>query len=97
MFDGGRDHGIREGLDGRESSRALRSEPDAPVARGISVLDDDDRPYLTQSDHDWLDGVNRREASLAAWEAAPECPDCLRGITAEDDVCQRCFGEGRLL
>lgn len=40
--------------------------------------------------------MDRANATEAA-RLAPECPDCIRGITPEDDICERCLGEGRLL
>lgn len=40
-----------------------------------------------------MDRANLEDAA----RCAPECPDCLRGITPEGNICERCLGEGRLL
>jgi hypothetical protein len=97
MFD---DRDQRSGEWERSSleGRAVQPASEPALDCGVSVLDGgSERPWISREQHDWLDAVNAAERSLAIWQAAPECPDCFRGVTDQDEPCERCLGEGRLL
>jgi hypothetical protein len=84
------------------SGTPLRSERDGVLAGGISDLAG---ATETAADHDaairsidaFHDTVNELDRKRIAWEFAPVCPDCVRGVTDQDDICERCCGEGRIL
>jgi hypothetical protein len=44
-----------------------------------------------------MDLVNEIERRQQDYDAAPGCTHCIGGVTADDDICQFCCGEGRLL
>jgi hypothetical protein len=96
MFD---DRDQRSGEWERSSleGRAVQPASEPALDCGVSVLDGgSERPWISQETHDWLDAVNEAERKFLIWLAAPECPECVDGITDQDDVCQNCT-DGRLL
>jgi hypothetical protein len=94
--------GHDQGLVRRASGPAVQSERDRALAARIS---DVARAAEETADHDaairsidaFHDTVNEIERKRIAWEFAPVCPDCVRGVTDQDDICERCCGEGRIL
>lgn len=45
----------------------------------------------------FMDLMNEIERRQHEYDAAPDCLHCIGGVTADDDICQFCSGEGRLL
>lgn len=78
----------------RESGRAVPDRTDASVATGLPAqAERDHERMLPDWAHAYWNRVNLEEAA----QFAPLCPHCIRGITPDEDICEHCMGEGRVL
>jgi hypothetical protein len=79
----------------RVAVRVCRLEEDAETA---FAAEPETHPLAdVRSIWAFMDLVNEIERRQQDYDAAPGCTNCIGGITADDDICQFCCGEGRLL